>query len=73
MRLTKTQLSTFATTFPTDHLRETDCACSITLTDTVAAGLTEGSDVWDLTQTDSSHMITRRIAGRAKVKPSVTR
>ena len=31
------------------------------------------ASVWDLTETDSSGIITRRIEGRATVTPSVTR
>jgi len=33
----------------------------------------EGRYVWDLTTTDSSGLITRRIEGRATVTPSVSR
>jgi len=47
--------------------------CSITLTDTVTSGLSEGRYVWDLTTTDGSGIVTRRIEGRATVTPSVTR
>ena len=47
--------------------------CSITMTDTITSGLSEGRYVWDLTTTDSVGLVTRRIEGRATVTPSVTR
>jgi hypothetical protein len=43
------------------------------LTDAITTDLEEGRYVWDLTTTDSSGLITRRIEGRATVTPSVTR
>jgi hypothetical protein len=42
-------------------------------TETLTTDLEEGRYVWDLTTTDSSGLITRRIEGRATVTPSVTR
>ena len=72
-KLRKTHLSTSSTSFTTAIVSATDGTCSITLTDTVTSGLAEGRYVWDLTQTDSNGLITRRIEGRATVTPSVTR
>jgi hypothetical protein len=66
-------LSSSATSFTTALVSATDGTCSITLTDTVTSGLSEGRYVWDLTQTDSSGIVTRQIEGRATVTPSVTR
>jgi hypothetical protein len=43
------------------------------MTDAVTTGLAEGRYVWDLTTTDASGLITRRIEGRVTVTPSVTR
>ena len=63
-KLRKTHLSSSATSFTTALVSATDGTCS---------GLSEGRYVWDLTQTDSSGIITRRIEGRATVTPSVTR
>ena len=57
----------------TAKVSATDGTCSITMTDAVTATLDEGRYVWDLTTTDSSGLITRRIEGRATVTPSVTR
>ena len=71
-KLRKTHLSTSATSFTTALVSATDGTCSITLTDTVTATLTEGRYVWDLTTT-SGGLITRRIEGRVTVTPSVTR
>ena len=72
-KLRKTHLSSSATSFTTALVSATAGTCSITLTDTVTSGLSEGRYVWDLTQTDSSGIVTRRIEGRATVTPSVTR
>jgi len=72
-KLRKTHLSSSSTTFTTAIVSATEGTCSITLTDTVTSGLTEGRYVWDLTKTDGSGIITRRIEGRATVTPSVTR
>ena len=72
-KLRKTHLSSSATSFTTALVSATDGTCSITLTDTVTSGLTEGRYVWDLTTTDGSGIVTRRIEGRATVTPSVTR
>ena len=72
-KLRKTHLSTSATSFTTALVSATDGTCSITLTDTVTATLTEGRYVWDLTTTTSAGLITRRIEGRVTVTPSVTR
>ena len=71
-KLRKTHLSSTATAFTTAIVSGTDGTCSITLTDTVTSGLTEGRYVWDLTTT-SGGLITRRIEGRVTVTPSVTR
>ena len=59
--------------FNTAKVSATDGTCTINLTDAVTAELEEGRYVWDLTTTDSSGIITRRIEGRATVTPSVTR
>ena len=72
-KLRKTHLSTSATAFTTAIVSGTAGTCSITLTDTVTAALTEGRYVWDLTTTDSGGLITRQIEGRVTVTPSVTR
>ena len=72
-KLRKTHLSTSSTSFTTAIVSATDGTCSITLTDTVTSGLTEGRYVWDLTTTTSGGLITRRIEGRVTVTPSVTR
>ena len=72
-KLRKTHLSTSATSFTTAIVSATDGTASITLTDTVTSALAEGRFVWDLTTTDSSGLITRRIEGRATVTPSVSR
>ena len=72
-KLRKAHLSSSATSFTTAAVSATDGTCSITLTDTVTAALSEGRYVWDLTTTDGSGIITRRIEGRATVTPSVTR
>ena len=69
----KTHLSATSYDFTTAKVSATDGTCSITMTDAVTATLTEGRYVWDLTTTDSSGLITRRIEGRATVTPSVTR
>ena len=69
----KTHLSSSATSFTTAIVSGTDGTCSITLTDTVMAALTEGRYVWDLTTTDGSGLVTRRLEGRVTVTPSVTR
>jgi len=69
----KHHLSVSATAFTTAIVSGTDGTCSITLTDTVTSGLTEGRYVWDLTTTTSGGLITRRIEGRVTVTPSVTR
>ena len=71
--LRKTHLATTSTSFTTAKVSATDGTCSITLTDTVTGDLAEGRYVWDLTTTDSSGLITRRIEGRATVTPSVSR
>ena len=65
--------SSTATDFTTAVVSATDGTCSITLTDTVTSALSEGRYVWDLTTTDSSGLITRRIEGRATITPSVSR
>ena len=52
-KIRKTHLSTSATSFTTAIVSATDGTCSITLTDTVTAALTEGRYVWDLTTTTS--------------------
>ena len=72
-KLRKTHLSSSATSFTTVAVSATDGTCSITLTDTVTSALSEGRYVWDLTTTDSSGLITRRIEGRATITPSVSR
>ena len=72
-KLRKTHVSTSATSFTTAIVSATDGTASITLTDTVTSGLTEGRYVWDLTTTTSAGLVTRRIEGRATVTPSVTR
>jgi hypothetical protein len=72
-KLRKTHLSTSATAFTTAIVSGTAGTCSITLTDTVTAALTEGRYVWDLTTTPSAGLVTRRIEGRVTVTPSVTR
>jgi glutamine cyclotransferase len=72
-KIRKTHLSSTATSFTTAIVSGTAGTCSITLTDTVTAALTEGRYVWDLTTTTSGGLITRRIEGRATVTPSVTR
>ena len=63
----------FFTSFTTAKVSATDGTCSIALTDVVTGALSEGRYVWDLTTTDSSGLITRRIEGRATVTPSVSR
>ena len=72
-KIRKTHLSTSSTSLTTAIISATAGTCSITLTDTVTSGLSEGRYVWDLTTTDGSGTITRRIEGRATVTPSVTR
>ena len=72
-KMRKTHLSSSATTFTTAIVSGSDGTCSITLTDTVTAALTEGRYVWDLTTTDGSSLVTRRLEGRVTVTPSVTR
>ena len=72
-KMRKTHLSTTAFDFTTAKVSATDGTCSITMTDAVTTGLAEGRYVWDLTTTDSSGLITRRIEGRVTVTPSVTR
>jgi hypothetical protein len=69
----KTHLSATAYSFTTAKVSATDGTCTITMTDAVTSTLAEGRYVWDLTTTDSSGLITRRIEGRATVTPSVTR
>ena len=64
---------TETTSFTTAIVSGTAGTCSITLTDTVTAALTEGRYVWDLTTTTSGGLVTRRIEGRVTVTPSVTR
>jgi len=71
--LRKTHLATTSTSFTTAKVSATDGTCSITLTDAVTGALSIGRYVWDLTTTDSSGLITRRIEGRATVTPSVSR
>ena len=72
-KVRKTHLSTTSYSFTTALVSATDGTCSITMTDTVTASLTEGRYVWDLTTTDSGGLITRRIEGRVTITPSVTR
>ena len=72
-KIRKTHLSTTSYSFTTALVSATDGTCSITMTDTVTASLTEGRYVWDLTTTDSGGLITRRIEGRVTITPSVTR
>tara|TARA_B110001454_G_scaffold200609_1_gene206362 strand:- start:281 stop:613 length:333 start_codon:yes stop_codon:yes gene_type:complete len=72
-KIRKTHLSTTSYSFTTAAVSATDGTCSITMTDTVTSGLSEGRYVWDLTTTDSDGLVTRRIEGRATVTPSVTR
>ena len=72
-KLRKTHLSSSSTAFTTAIVSATSGTCSITLTDSVTSGLTEGRYVWDLTTTTSAGLITRRIEGRVTVTPSVTR
>ena len=43
------------------------------INNTVTGALSIGRYVWDLTTTDSSGLITRRIEGRATITPSVSR
>ena len=69
----KTHLSATAYAFTTAKVSATDGTCSVTMTDAVTTTLTDGRYVWDLTTTDSSGLMTRRIEGRATVTPSVTR
>ena len=71
--LRKTHLSATAYSFTTAKVSATDGTCSVTMTDAVTTTLTEGRYVWDLTTTDSSGLINRRIEGRATLTPSVTR
>ena len=71
--LRKTHLASSSTSFTTAKVSATDGTCSITLTDAVTGALSIGRYVWDLTTTDSSGLITRRIEGRATITPSVTR
>ena len=72
-KIRKTHLSSSSTSFTTAIVSATAGTCSITLTDTVTSGLTEGRYVWDLTTTDGSSLVTRRLEGRVTVTPSVTR
>ena len=72
-KIRKTHLSTTSYSFTTALVSATDGTCSITMTDTVTASLTEGRYVWDLTTTTSAGLVTRRIEGRVTVTPSVTR
>ena len=72
-KMRKTHLSTSATSFTTAIVSGTAGTCSITLTDTVTAALTEGRYVWDLTTTDDTGLVTRRLEGRVTVTPSVNR
>ena len=72
-KMRKTHLSTTAFSFTTAKVSATDGTCSITMTDAVTTGLAEGRYVWDLTTTNASGLITRRIEGRVTVTPSVTR
>ena len=72
-KMRKTHLSTTAFDFTTAKVSATDGTCSITLTDAVTGALSIGRYVWDLTTTDSSGLITRRIEGRATITPSVSR
>ena len=72
-KMRKTHLSSSATSFTTAIVSGTDGTCSITLTDSVTAALTEGRYVWDLTTTGGSSLVTRRLEGRVTVTPSVTR
>ena len=72
-KVRKTHLSTTSYDFTTAAVSATDGTCSVTMTDTVSATLTEGRYVWDLTTTTSGGLITRRIEGRVTVTPSVTR
>ena len=72
-KLRKTHLSSSSTSFTTAIVSATAGTCSITLTDTVTSGLTEGRYVWDLTTTTSGGLITRRVEGRVTITPSVTR
>ena len=72
-KIRKTHLSTTSYSFTTALVSATDGTCSITMTDTVTASLTEGRYVWDLTTTTSGGLVTRRIEGRVTVTPSVTR
>ena len=69
----KTYSSATAYSFTTAKVSATDGTCTITLTDAVTTNLEEGRYVWDLTTTDSSGLINRRIEGRATVTPSVSR
>ena len=71
--LRKTHLASSSTSFTTAKVSATDGTCSIALTDTVTGALSIGRYVWDLTTTDSSGLITRRIEGRATITPSVSR
>ena len=73
LSMRKTHLSATAYSFTTAKVSATDGTCTITMTDAVTSTLAEGRYVWDLTTTDSSGLITRRIEGRATVTPSVTR
>ena len=69
----KTYSSAKKYSFTTAKVSATDGTCTISLTDAITTDLEEGRYVWDLTTTDSSGLITRRIEGRATVTPSVTR
>ena len=69
----KTHLATSSTSFTTAKVSATDGTCSLALTDAVTGALSEGRSVWELTPTNSSGLITRRIEGRATVTPSVSR
>ena len=65
----KTYSSATAYSFTTAKVSATDGTCTITLTDAVTANLEEGRYVWDLTTTDSSGLITRRMSnGNTKCK-----
>ena len=72
-QIRKSYSSSSSTSFTTAKVSATDGTCSIALTDTVTGALSIGRYVWDLTTTDSSGLITRRIEGRATITPSVSR
>jgi len=64
--------STIAATFGTSLTAATG-QITLTLTDTVTAGITSGRYVYDIIITDSSGDKTRILEGQATITPSVSR